>query len=445
MSLAPRNTGTTARRSIAARGVAVLSAAFLVGVSAVVIASPAHAAPFTEGDFQFDSTSATEATVTGYTGAATSIAIPSTVSDGTNTYTVTVIGDSAFNGKGLTSATIPDTVTSIDYRAFGSNSLTTIVIPDSVTTIGGHAFELNDLTSLVIPDSVTSMGTYAFQWNDLTSVTLGHGLLNVPAGTFFGSQLTTIDIPSNITAIGNEAFFNNAFTTLTIPESVTSIGDSAFSVMSTLTSVTLGRGLTSIGAYAFASTGLTTVSIPSSVTDIGERAFDANGSGMVSAVFQGAAPSTFSPRGPGVGSFGDVATTVYYSSAYAADFTPSPWNGYTTALGATLTFALAGHGAAIAPIVVIPGITVPTPTDPAATDYAFQGWFTTASGAAPYDFTAPMASDATAYARWAATGLAATGAEQGPAMIVGSGVLLLGLALVITAAVTARRRRAKAE
>lgn len=404
------------------RTLAGLVAAALVAASALVIATPAYAAAFTEGDFIYDSTSPSTATVTGYTGGPTAT-IPSTASDGTSTYTVTAIGDSAFSGKSLTGVTIPDTV----------------------THIGNNAFGLNLLTSLVIPDSVTSMGTYAFQWNDLTTVTLGHGLTSIPAGTFFGSALTSIAIPANITAIGDEAFFNNAFTSLTIPDSVTSIGDSAFSVISTLTSLTLGKGLTSIGDYAFASTGLTTVSIPASVTDIGERAFDANGSGMASAVFQGAAPSTFSPRGPGVGSFGDVATTVYYSSAYAADFTPSPWNGYTTALGATLTFALAGHGAAIAPIVVIPGSTVPKPTDPAATDYAFQGWFTTASGAAPYDFTAPMASDATAYARWAATGLAATGAEQGPAMIVGSGVLLLGLALVITAAVTARRRRAKAE
>lgn len=425
----------------AARAAATLASAALVAASALFAASPAYAAAFTVGDFQYDSTSATTATVTGYTGGPTAT-IPSTVSDGTNTYTVTAIGDSALNGMSLTSATIPNTVTTIGYSAFGFNSLTGIVIPDSVTTIGDHAFEFNDLTSLVIPDSVTSLGDWSFQWNHLTSVTLGDGLTEIPDGAFYGSSLTAIDIPDNITSIGDEAFVSNPLASLTIPDSVTSIGDSAFAVVSTLTSLTLGTGLTSIGDYAFASTGLTTVSIPASVGYIGERAFNTNGAGMVSAVFQGAAPSTFSPRGAGVGSLGDVDATVYYSSAHAADFTPSPWNGYVTAPGATLTFAMGGHGATIAPVVVIPGGTVTEPTDPTATDFAFTGWFTTASGTTPYDFTAPLEGDATAYAQWTATGLAATGADQAPLALFGGGVLLVGLSLVIAAGVIVRRRRA---
>lgn len=436
----PAGDAHTAYIRAAARTLAGLVATVLVAASALVIATPAYAAALVEGDFIYDSTSPTTATVTGYTGGPIAT-IPSTASDGVSTYTVTAIGDSAFNGHGLTGATIPNTVTSIGYGAFGSNSLTTIVIPDSVTTIGGHAFELNDLTSLVIPDSVTSLGSWAFQWNDLTTVTLGHGLPNIPDGTFFASQLTTIDIPANITSIGYQAFVFNAFVSLTIPGTVTSIGDQAFAPVSTLTSVTLGSGLTSIGADAFAGTALTTVTIPASVDEIGDLAFDTINSGMVSAVFQGAAPSTFTPRGVGVGSLGDVNATVYYSGAHAVDFTPSPWNGYTSAAGATLTFALGGHGSAIAPTVVIPGSTIPEPTDPAAADFAFQGWFTAASGGVPFDFTAPLSGDATAHARWAATGLAATGADQAPLALVGGGVLLVGLILVIIAGAVTRRRR----
>ncbi len=167
--------------------------------------------------------------------------------------------------------------------------------------------------------------------------------------------------------------------------------------------------------------------------------------GVAAAVFQGAAPSTFSPRGAGVGSLGDVDAIVYYSTAHAADFTPSPWNGYTTAQGATLSFNLGGHGATIAPVVVIPGSTVTKPTDPTATDYSFQGWFTAASGGVAFDFTAPLRGDTTAYAHWAATGLAATGTDQTPLILVGGGVLLAGLALVGAAAVTTRRRRANTD
>ena len=54
---------------------------------------------------------------------------------------VTLIGDYAFSGSGLTSITIPDSVTSIGYGAFsGCSSLTSVTIPDSVTSIGEWAF-----------------------------------------------------------------------------------------------------------------------------------------------------------------------------------------------------------------------------------------------------------------------------------------------------------------
>lgn len=54
-----------------------------------------------------------------------SLTIPNTVVNGSTTYSVTSIGDSAFcNCTGLTSVTIPDGVTNIGYRAFmGCNSI----------------------------------------------------------------------------------------------------------------------------------------------------------------------------------------------------------------------------------------------------------------------------------------------------------------------------------
>lgn len=300
----------------------------------------------------------------------------------------------------------------------------------------------NDLTTLTIPDSVTYLGDWAFQWNDLTSVTLGKGLTNIPDGTFYFSHLTTIDIPSNITSIGSDAFVLNNFASLTIPDSVTSIGDSAFSVISSLTSLSLGNGLTSIGALAFAGTGLTSVSIPASVTDIGDRAFDTN-AGMTSVVFQGAAPMTFTPRTGALPSLGDVDAIVYYSSAHAADFTPSPWQGYVSAPGLTLDFDLGGHGSAIADITVIPSSAAPAnlapPATPAATGYVFQGWFTAATGGTAFDFTAPLRTDTTAFARWAPDpALAATGVDSLPLLIAGGSLLVVGI--IVLLALKLRRR-----
>ncbi len=400
------------------RAIAAALGVIAVAFSTLILAAPAHAAGFTDGDYVYDSTSATTATIVDYTGGPVAN-IPATATDGTSTYTVTEIGASAFSTKSLVSATIPNTV----------------------TAIGSHAFESNLLSSIVIPDTVTSLGTYAFQWNaPLTSVTLGSGLTSVPEGAFFGCHLSSIVFPPSITSIGYQSFTLNNFATLTFPDAVTSIGDSAFSTISALTSVTFGAGLTSIGQYAFAGTGLTTVSIPASVTSIGNHAFDTNGPGMSTAVFQGAAPSTFTARSAGNGSFGDVNTTVYYSSAHAGDFTPSPWNGYNTVQGATLSFDMGGHGTAIAPVVVIPGNTAPKPTDPSATDFHFEGWFSAASGGTPFDFTASLTGDATAFAQWQSTTLAATGTEPAPWLLVGGGLLAAGLALLTVRRMSGRRR-----
>lgn len=414
MPVTRRNTKAITARSISARGVAILSAAFLVAVSAVFVASPAYAAPFTEGDFQFDNTSATEATVTGYTGAATSITIPATATDGVSTYAVTAIGNTAFNGAGLTGVVIPDSITSIGQSAFGSNSL----------------------VNVVIPNSVTHMDTAVFQFNStLTSVTLGSSLPSIPGYTFWQSGLTAITIPTSVTSIGQEAFYNSPLVSLDIPDSVTSIGVEAFGSNDFMTSLTLGNSVASIGNYAFYSTGLTTVALPSSVTSMGNNAFG-NTASLTSAVFQGGAPSTFTPRSAGNGSFGDQNVTVYYPSAHVADFTPSPWQGYVSASGATLNFNLGGHGSAIPGVTVIPGAAPPAstvpPAEPVALGYHFQGWFTSATGGAAFDFTTPFRGDATAYARWASDpALAATGADPLPLFAVGGLILLLGTLTVV--------------
>ena len=130
-----------------------------------------------------------------YTG---DVTIPSSVTYSGTTYSVTAIGDNAFQGcSGLTSVTIPNSVNSIGYAAFSSCSgLESIVvesgnskydsrdncnaiietatntllagcknttIPNSVTSIGYGAFNgCSGLTSASIPNSVTYIGEYAF-------------------------------------------------------------------------------------------------------------------------------------------------------------------------------------------------------------------------------------------------------------------------------------------
>ena len=69
----------------------------------------------TQGLVYTTNSNALTATVT--TGATGNITIPATINDGTNTYAVTAINASAFQGRGVTSVIIPDSVTSLPKAA----------------------------------------------------------------------------------------------------------------------------------------------------------------------------------------------------------------------------------------------------------------------------------------------------------------------------------------
>ena len=263
-----------------------------------------------------------------YTGA-TSVIILAKITVGSDEYSVTSIGSTAFaNREYLESVTIPDSIESIESMAFyNCKSLTSVTIPSRVTSIGDGAFQsCTGLKSVTIPSSVTSIGDGAFyNCTGLKSVTFSS--TNPPAfeaDLFLNTDLQTIYvpegseedykkalegqyvsgrscasmvegyfeitdgvltkyngpggsvvIPGSVTSIGNEAFKDcTSLKSVTIPSSVTSIGNSAFRMCESLTSVTISSSVTSIGGYAFQMcTSLTSVTIPKGVTSIGNAAF----------------------------------------------------------------------------------------------------------------------------------------------------------------------------
>ena len=143
-----------------------------------------------------------------YTG---TLVIPETVTYSGITYSVTSLGDEAFDGcSGLTSVTIPNSVTSIgNYVFWGCSGLTSVTIGNSVTSIGDGAFvSCTGLTSITIPNSVTSIGVYAFDGcSCLTSVTIPNSITSIGDGAFrYCSGLTSIEIPNSVTSIGSGAF-----------------------------------------------------------------------------------------------------------------------------------------------------------------------------------------------------------------------------------------------
>ncbi len=128
--------------------------------------------------------------------------IPSSVTYSGTTYSVTSIGNYAFEEcSGLTSVTIPNSVTSIGSKAFNYCGLTSVTIPNSVTSIGSRAFYYCGLTSVTIPNSVTSIGSGAFSLcRGLTSVTIGNSVTSIGSQAFNGcNYLKTVYNLSSLT------------------------------------------------------------------------------------------------------------------------------------------------------------------------------------------------------------------------------------------------------
>ena len=272
---------------------------------------------FWVGNLQYEvtSTNPSEVEVHDADTSTTNANIPTSVTYGGTTYSVTSIGSLAFSfaidqstvfeyNNNLTSVIIPNSVTIIGEAAFvGCNSLTSIDIPNSVISIGNSAFEnCESLTSVNIPNSVAYIGENAFSsCSSLTSsITIPNSVTSIGDGVFYGcSSLTSVNIPNSVSSIGNFAFENcesltsvnipnsvayigeNAFSScssltssITIPNSVTSIGDGVFYGCSSLTSVNIPNSVSSIGNFAFyGCSSLTSVNIPNSVTSIGNFAF----------------------------------------------------------------------------------------------------------------------------------------------------------------------------
>lgn len=164
------------------------------------------------------------------------IVIPSSIEYEGAVYTVTSIGNSAFQRcDGLTSVTIPNTVTSIGTLAFdNSSNLSTINIPNSVTSVGSGAFDFTawwnnqedgpiyagkvlygykgtmpENTSITIKEGTTEICQSAFaNRKDLVSVTIPHSVKSIGIDAFAGcSGLTSVEIPNSVISIGNSAFY----------------------------------------------------------------------------------------------------------------------------------------------------------------------------------------------------------------------------------------------
>ena len=294
-------------------------------VTALVLAAlPLTALPaaaVTSGDFEYAILSETDKTceITGYTGSATALEIPSEL-DG---YTVTSIGSSAFSGcTALTSASIGNGVREIgDYAFKDCTSLTDLTVGYNVVRIGYSAFYPTALKTVkgylgsyaehdfgktdnqvghkvdFIPlgrcplvfayernsDQDTGDVTVTGIWGTEKNVTVPETLEGLPVTSISwvrNSYLETLVLPSTLQTIENYAFGDRGslpycpnLKSVTIPDGVVSIGYAAFA-QCPLTSITLPESVQSIGDYVFYDcSALSEIHLPQNLTHIGESAF----------------------------------------------------------------------------------------------------------------------------------------------------------------------------
>ncbi len=274
----------------------------------------------TSGSFRYDLMSDDTARLTGYTGSAERVVIPSTIGG----YPVTEIGRSAFyNCDTLRNVTIPESVESIGNFAFAwCGALRTVTIPKKAVAVGGLAFHETPwllsqpaengwvrigssdhyvytgtdtkveipghirsfdfncsavVTEVILPEGLTAVGDHAFQMCDkLRSVTFPESLTTVGDGAFaYCESLWSASLPARVRTIGRDAFHQcTALRSVTIPEGVEAIRDFTFTYCSSLAGVSLPGSLRSIGEYAFSGcAALTGVTVPEGVRSIGEFAF----------------------------------------------------------------------------------------------------------------------------------------------------------------------------
>ena len=241
------------------------------------------------------------------------IVIPSAVTYGDESYTVTKIGEYAFAGNKVTSVEIPSSVTVIANNVFDDCTLLkSAKLPETLTSLGDYAFyNCTKLQEVNFPNSLTEVGKGPFcycsklpdpLYNDEFFAFLPvayEGKYSIPEGIktvvayAFDKKVTEVELPNSVTTVQPYAFWNanglekpvyndKIFAALplrydqpyAIPEGIETIAGGAFVYCSSLPAITIPESVTTILTDAFCfCASLTEVELSNNVTFVGDYAF----------------------------------------------------------------------------------------------------------------------------------------------------------------------------
>ena len=378
--------------------VAVCMMVTLLPVSAVTaFAADIPALGEDEFDYQglrYKKLSSSTVSVVGPVEVQTERVIPETVVNNGTTYTVTEIGDRAFDCRLVDSTPYKDYV--------GKPNFVSIKIPKTITRIGAYAFrqcgDMHTNSGLVnvIFDSESQLklidhdafaGCYAIREFELP-----REVETIGENAFYDDwciKKFTFQEGSRLKSIGGNAFHcNSSLQSLTLPSSVTNIDHHAFYQCSSLDEFVIPDGVESIERAVFAECSkLKTVTVPNSVKKIVQKAF-LNCSSLETVVYKGTA---------------DQWDNLINSSNFEQTDNGNFKNPTALKYLCTVTFEMNGHGTAPVAQTIYTGDKLASVADPTAVGYTFGGWYTDKELTKAFDVENDTVSgDTTLYAKWKA-------------------------------------------
>lgn len=157
------------------------------------------------------------ASITGYTGNATALNLPSYRIFNNKKYKITQISENAFSGRALTSVKLPKYLTVIDDGAFYNNQISALILPNTLKYIETNAFSSNKITTIQWSTNVQAIRALAFANNQLTDLDLSKNtnLLEINPQAFQNNKLNTLKLPKSLKILDTNAFADNNLTTQT--------------------------------------------------------------------------------------------------------------------------------------------------------------------------------------------------------------------------------------